>query len=624
MIKPLRIILLTVGSYFIIKLYFLFWHYGLFSELLKGLSGNEKFTLLYQSIRLDISAICLLQIPVFLCWLASQFLRNRTMAGSIFFFATMIFYLPSLLVNIADIGYYSFHQRRMNYDVFYVLGDSVSDLSSWLIRYWHLFVFFALITTVYVWMARRIIFQQENSGKQPWRTTFFTFILILIGVRGISARPILPSTPLLYLPSSLQPLASNSTLSLLYSVAKKERSLEDKALFPQSLSDSVFPVRQELVNEAPFQKKNIVIFVLESFSPDYLTDSSPLRAETPFLDSLQGKSIRFTNAHANGIQSNEGLPAMLLSVPPFSDVPYFHSIYANNALRPIGTVLAEKGYQSYFFLGAGKDHFGFEKLSKLAGIKQYISGDDYGNSGDHDGHWGISDHYFLPFAAEYLKKQRSPFMAVVYNLSTHPPFYVPDRVEGFQSTNKKGSPQRSAAYTDYALRLFFNQIRDQPWYTNTVFVFMADHTIQSILSDQVDELNTYTIPFFIHEPVFVAQKNVDYPVQQLDLVPGLLDYLSYSGKFTAFGKSFRKPQDSHVIREYHGNLQIVSDSLVLGYNEELDSVMYVYPYTHRKLSPLNLTADPAVLNKATGMKRNLQLFRQQYNYTLINNRMKPE
>ena len=90
---------------------------------------------------------------------------------------------------------------------------------------------------------------------------------------------------------------------------------------PHSAINTLFTAKQQFHPAAPFNKMNVVVFILESFAKEYMDKKDPLQAKTPFLDSIMQESIVCNNAYANGLESNKGLVALLGSLPPFFDEP---------------------------------------------------------------------------------------------------------------------------------------------------------------------------------------------------------------------------------------------------------------------------------------------------------------
>ena len=236
---------------------------------------------------------------------------------------------------------------------------------------------------------------------------------------------------------------------------KRQASLKEKDYYPASRLDTLFTIRHQLQSAEPFNKMNVVVFILESFAKEYVDEGDPLRAKTPFIDSLMAESIVCNNAYANGLESNKGIVALLGGIPPFFDEPFYYSGYSNNNIRGIGTLLKEEGYNTNFFMGAGYDHFGFTRFSKMLGIDNYYSMNDYGNNHHYDGNWGIYDHYFLPYAARQLVKKKSSFLSVIFNISTHFPNKLPDSLKAQFTVKGQNPQQNSISYFDYSPAFVF-------------------------------------------------------------------------------------------------------------------------------------------------------------------------
>lgn len=101
---------------------------------------------------------------------------------------------------------------------------------------------------------------------------------------------------------------------------------------------------------------------------------------------------------------------------------------------------------------------GFDVFSAMAGIEKYYGRWQYPNSGDYDGNWGIWDEPYLQYVSTMLNNEKQPFFTVIYTLSSHHPYKVPDK---YKNILPKGEHEilQSIAYTDLALRRFFEQAK---------------------------------------------------------------------------------------------------------------------------------------------------------------------
>ena len=590
------------------------------------LSHREIRLIFYWGLRIDFSSIFYANFIFFLYYFL---LHNRVSAKwqkPLAVALLCIINLPLLAVNIIDLAYYQFNFRRSTIDLFRVIPGSVQALGAFWKNWWYLFLLFALLAAVSVVVFIRWV-QKSETAQSRFASNFFACMGFLVAAgllaRGTAGRPIIPSTPLLYLPAQYQPLAGNSTMSVLYSVLKKQTTLQEKHYFDGARADSLFTARQQLHSSAGFNKMNVVVFVLESFAKEYMDKKDPLHAQTPFLDSLMKESIVCSNAYANGLESNKGLVAILAGIPPFFDEPFYYSGYSNNHFRGIGTILKEEGYRGNFFMGTPYDHFGFTRFANMLGIEHYYSMDEYGDRRHYDGNWGIFDHYFLPYAAKQLRTMPPPFLSVVFTVSTHFPYTLPDSLAARFTLPGQGAAQNSMSYLDYSLKLFFDQVKNEPWYANTIFVFSADHNLYWHAGDRSSLYKAYRIPIFFHLPGQRQYKEISSTVQQMDIVPSVLDLLHYSRPFMSFGKSvFDTLLPRTAIGNYGDMYQLIDKSYIFGYNEKTEQPAYLYNFRADTGLQRNLLVNgqPADSN-AVKLEQQLKAVIQYFNYSMIKNKL---
>jgi phosphoglycerol transferase MdoB-like AlkP superfamily enzyme len=589
-------------------------------------SAMEITTVIYWGCRMDISGIFYLNLGFFIYYFLIQDLLFTRWRRLVTVSLLSLINLPLLAVNMIDLAYYKFNFRRSTVDLFGVVADSFHALGAFWNAWWYLFVLFIVLSIVSVIMFNRILKESSYSKEGFLKRNLLPCLcfLLVTGLlaRGFSARPIIPSTALLYLPAQYQSLATNSTITILYSLVKRQTILKEKSYYPLSGLDTVFTIRHQLESPEPFDKMNVVVFIMESFAKEYADNRDPLRASTPFIDSIMAESIVCNNAYANGLESNKGIVALLGGIPPFFDEPFYYSSYSNNGIRGIGTLLKEEGYNTNFFMGAGYDHFGFARFSKMLGIDNYYSMNDYGNSGHYDGNWGIYDHYFLPYAASQLVKKKSPFLSVIFNISTHFPNKLPDSLKAQFTIKGQDARQNSISYFDYSLRLFFETIKNEPWYHNTIFIFSADHNIYLHGRENAGLYKDFRIPIFFHLPGQRIHQTIDKPVQQLDIVPTILDILHYKQPFMSFGQPVFNTSPEIVFNHFGDMYQAIDSSYLFGYNEKTEQAVYLYNFKSDSTLTKNLLLKDQLPDQhAVKMQEYLRAVLQYFNYSMIENKL---
>jgi phosphoglycerol transferase MdoB-like AlkP superfamily enzyme len=598
-----------------------------YNRSLLAVTGFPDFVkIIYAGLQQDVSSILLLNAPVLLLLFIYDYLRPQRNYLKIVQWLFVLINATGLAMNIFDTGYFGFVKHRMNPELLYILEDSLTSFKAVLSGFWILLLVFVLIVAVLVKISSSII-------KPPIdRITFLPLVggqLLLIFVfalaaRGFRARIISPFTPLISVQPSQLPAAQNSVLTMFYSFLKRPYEVKPYRFFTDKEANAIVPTSYYIGNpDSPFRKKNVVLFILESFSRGYLLNGHPNRAKTPFLDSLLQKSIFFPHAIANNYVSAHGIVSILGSIPTLLDEPLFLSQYANLNIQGIGNALKQKGYHTSFFMGAGSDHFSFGKFTHMVGIDDYYSKEDFNNNDYYDGNWGIYDAPFFSYGADVLHNKRQPFLSVFFNLSSHYPFTIPKELKNKFNDPSQLPAQRSISYVDYSLQQFFGKIENEPWFQNTVFLFCADHWFPAELTKmKYDYVNASAISFFIYDPSKNSGSVIDKVVDQTDIVPTVLDLLNYNDVYHGFGKSvFDSTASRYVINKYQQYYyQCISDKHVLGVDPSTFQTKYLFSYAGDSITSPNLMNVDSLAPLRSKQERYIKAYLQQYHKTLINRR----
>ena len=278
--------------------------------------------------------------------------------------------------------------------------------------------------------------------------------------------------------------------------------------------------------------KNIVLVTIESLSADFLKSYGGKKDATPFLDSLANKSLQFTNLYATGNRTVRGLEAVTLSLPPSAAESVVKRKDNKNKFST-GYVLKQKGYQVKYLYGG--DAY-FDNMQDFFGGNGYDIVDKKTfkpNEITFSNIWGVCDEDMYRKAIKVMNeeaKNGQPFFNHIMSVSNHRPFTYPDGKIDIPSNQK--SRIGGVKYTDYALKQFFEMAKKQPWYSNTVFVIVADHCASSSGKTELP-LDKYRIPGMIFSPDFIKPKEFNLLMSQIDVMPTLFGLLkmNYSTKF---------------------------------------------------------------------------------------------
>lgn len=519
---------------------------------------NIRLTDVLASFWIDAVTVSLVFIPFAVFWML-PFQHRKINWYKLFFrilFLSNITFLCA--ANLLDVIYYGYAAKRSTFDLFSVLGYEQEMGNHWLTYlkdFWWLLVVLILFLIFANFLFSKI-YSLFVSGKQHVPVLRYTIsvvivvtVLVVLARGGVGLRPISIISVSQYANPENVGFVSNSAFTLLKSFEEPgvERML---ALSEKDAMRYYSPIRQYPKAAIPAlgDSLNVVVVILESFGNEWLGSSKENESYTPFLDSLCGEGYFFPNSYANGTKSIEAMPAVLASIPSWMETPYITSRYASNKLDGLGFMLKDRGYQSAFFHGAAKGSMNFDGFAALIGLDLYFGKKDYPNSEHFDGTWGIFDHHFLPWAARKMSEMQKPFFSAVFSLSSHHPYVIPDELDGKLKTGPYPIC-RSINYSDYALRLFFDEAKRQDWFDNTVFVFVADHTSASKSSFYGQKAGLFSIPILYYSPhsAFPKKKNSEI-TQQIDILPSLLHLLGFDQPIYAFGQSvFDRDYEPHAV-----------------------------------------------------------------------------
>ncbi len=295
------------------------------------------------------------------------------------------------------------------------------------------------------------------------------------------------------------------------------------------------------------------------------------------------------------------------------------SSYAANEIESLPKILARRGYGSAFFHGATNGSMNFDVFADVTGFDTYYGRSEYNNDNDFDGTWGIFDEPFLSYAVDEMTTFPSPFFSSIFTISSHPPYTIPPHLKN--SFNQGPTEMHDAVrYSDYALSTFFEKAKKTAWYSNTLFVIVADHTPASSAPAYYKEMGNMHIPLIFFHPTnsFFRGRN-DKIVSQVDIMPSILDLIGYNEPFFAFGKSIFDTLDG-VSASYIGDKFLFFGSYqnahyLLLYQE--NSVLGIYSLND-KMQTENLMTN---LELSKQLEDQLKAMIQTYNHALIKNKM---
>lgn len=330
---------------------------------------------------------------------------------------------------------------------------------------------------------------------------------------------------------------------------------------PQQANSPSFDIRRPIDNPGSERRLNIFLVMVESLSADFLGTFGNAENLTPNLDRLAEQSMLFTNLYATGTRTTRGLEAVTLSIPPTPGRSIVKRIGHETNLWSIGNVLKQKGYDVEFIYG-GRGYF--ENMNAFFAGNGYGIIDQSSTPNDEMGFtnaWGMADDDLYNQAikaADAAYSAEKPFFFHLMTTTNHRPYTYPDgRIDIPSGSGRFGAVK----YTDWAIGQMIEQARKKPWFQDTLFVIMADHTSGSAGKVALP-VPKYHIPMLIYSPEHIAAQKVDALSSQIDVAPTLLALLNMDYESAFFGKNIltMRPQDERALIGNYQKLGLYADN----------------------------------------------------------------
>lgn len=499
----------------------------------------------------DIPVVIGLFLPVWIWVIFGHAWREKFPAVNPILF--VISSMTVLIFNGIDTGYSQVTAKRSGYELFDILGDDANRFAPYLIDNWYIILGLAAMGYfIYRGVPIRGQYPDIDFGMRPLRgliTTLCFAAICLLGFRGgFQLRPLRAIDASNFVQPEIAPLVTSTPLQIISTWQRnglpnfdfqvqwpndrdhnssnsssnsrnngKLRSNSPKSdwnttnwLFQGTQPLPPFPMSRSQCGG--WVQPNIVVIVVESLARDYTGFGNGTQF-TPYLDRLAAdpNTLYFPYCYANGTKSIEMVPSIFCGMPSLMSEFYVTSAYASNKVN--NAFQLAKGYKTAFFHGSNNGTMGFQSFLKQTGLQQYHGIDQYPADlykRDFDGNWGIFDEPYLQHfirCMDTINDGKQPVFASVFTLSSHHPYTIPEHY-----INKlPGTPetvQHTIAYTDIALRKFFETAAKKPWFENTVFVITGDHTSHSDKEYFYSQSGHYEVPVLIYSPGVDIRNNL--------------------------------------------------------------------------------------------------------------------
>jgi phosphoglycerol transferase MdoB-like AlkP superfamily enzyme len=521
----------------------------------------------------DLSTACYVTVIPYLVWFANSIFPFRGARRFISAYSCFLIALTSL-ISIADLQVYREWGTKLNAQAVAYLRypqEAFASVSSSPILL--LVPFACLLTAAGVFLYRAICrdlpLAQRGGSFAPARFPLFLLFagLIFLGIRGsVGVASMNPSFVYFSSEQFANHAALNTSWNLAYDIKYFLRHKNNDFVYMaddamQRRVDRMYgkgehnDTEQILTTDRP----NIVVFLLESFTADVIGALGAEKGIAPYFDELAGDGMLFTDFYANGYRSSFGFPAVYAGYPSTPEGSILNHPLKVDRLPSLGGSLKQAGYATQFHYG-GDDRFDdMISLIRHSGFDKVVDRASF-SAREMNSKWGAQDGVLFDRVIDDLKGVRPPFFSAMFTLSSHEPFEVPMEPV-YKGHDDSSLFKNSIHYSDLSLRHFFERARKEPWYANTLFVFVADHGSTLPLHRPNDFMpERYRIPLLLYGEVLKKEyRGVRNPTiaSQSDIAATLLAQLGLPyQEFRWSNNIFNKNRKSYAYYNFHNGFAL--------------------------------------------------------------------
>jgi lipoteichoic acid synthase len=471
--------------------------------------------------------------------------------------------LYSLIVNLlisivlfSNTLYLDYYSSPITISTFYQttnlsgLGDSIL----YLFHYKYLLFLTDLIFLPFFFIRRTFLYQKAPSMIKG----FIPFCFV--GMLAISLKPV----KLVYLDHMENPIQAYDSLDLIVQYglighhaldayfhirdANFTLSSEDRKRIEKQLSQKP-TIQIEHDYEGMGKGKNLIMIQVESLQHFVLNKEIDGQEITPTLNDLLKNSLVFPNFYAQTIGGNSSDAEFLTqtSLFPLKTGSVFFR-YPYNTYHSIGGALKDQGYATLAVHADEKTFWNRDHMYPSLGFDDYITIEDFPQK-EIIG-MGVGDKEMFTETPKILGKQAKPFYSLLVTLTNHMPYEMlddhkslslPDSLEN----SLLGDYFQTVRYTDEALALFIDSLKEQKLLEDSIIVIYGDHNgifhrdkplLEKWLQKEISTEEWYrtfaTVPFIVYHPSI--KETTNYTIGgQVDVFPTIGSIMGLSNKISS-------------------------------------------------------------------------------------------
>ncbi|MER2153213.1 MAG: LTA synthase family protein [Solibacillus sp.] len=477
-------------------------------------------------------------------FLKSQKARNRYIVGSSILLA---------LVLYGNVAFYRFYNDFVTLPVLFQtsnfgeLGTSAAAIISWMDIFYFVDVLLIIIAVKLLPKAEEQLLPIRKDARKAYFVMTAAILFLNLGLAE-TERP-----QLLTRAFDRELLVKNiGTYNYhLYDVYVQSKSSAQRALADGSelveVSNYVRANQAEPNVEmfGKYEGRNVIAVSLESLQTFVINEEMNGEVVTPFLNSLTNDKDTY---YFSDFYHQTGLGKTSDSEFIFENSLYglgrgaVFFTHGENTYNSFAERLGENGYFTNVMHANNKSFWNRDMIYKSFKLDQFYDLESYNVTEETSVNWGLKDIPFFEQSAALMKEMPQPFYSRLITLTNHYPFYLdPEDMMIPEYDSNSGTLNRyfqTVRYLDESVKEFFDDLKEQGLYENSIIVMYGDHYGISENHNKAmakylnkEEITPYdsallqAVPLYIHIPGSNDGQVMENVAGQLDIRPTLLHLL---------------------------------------------------------------------------------------------------
>jgi len=520
----------------------------------ENISFSEVPGIFLHSFHLDLATACYLMILPFFLLLIQSIYSPKWLNWINKIYTSILIFIYSL-TEVGEMGIYSDWKTKLTYKILkYFSHPSEIYNSAETTTFFLLFLLLIFLTLTGIFAYYKLFYVEINHEKRRWWFTLAFLLLtpglLFMGLRGGTQQiPITPSESYYSKHNILNLAAVNNLFNLYISVfenlpnfSKNPYIFMDDKVAETLVSQIYYTPRDTTISILKTSRPNIMLIILESWSADLVEDLGGEPGISPEFKKLEKGGILFDSIFASGSRSEQGMACIFGGFPahPISSITIQPDKFIKLPSMP--RIMNKLGYQTSYYFGGQLIYGNIKSYIFFNEFKRIVEGDDFPKELPR-GKLGIHDEYTLEYWHQEMNREKEPFFSALFTVSTHSPWDEPyPRQLSWGGNEHKYI--NSAHYTDHCLGDFFARVKNEPWYKNTLFIIVADHSRNSYRNWHPHSRDYHKIPLLFYGDVIKDEwkgKVWHMLGNQHDLAATLLAQLGQNSKDFHWSKNLMNP-----------------------------------------------------------------------------------